>query len=324
MRRSSKIAIVVVCLLIGLPGAGIAYLFLAFPKVGPADDLKVESTSERIARGRYLANNVAVCIDCHSTRDWSYYAAPILAGTEGKGGERFGPELGFPGEIFASNITPAALQHWSDGELARAITEGVSRDGRPYFPIMNYPNYASLCSEDLQSIIAYIRTLKPIQSEVPARKLNFPVNILVRTMPKEATPGSCTDPSDQVQYGKYVTTLAGCIDCHTQQKNGERIAGMEYAGGAEFPLPGAVARSSNITPDQETGIGTWDADQFVARFQALTPEDARASQVQPGDVNTIMPWTMYSGMTEQDLRAIFAYLRTLRPVKNKVVTFTRN
>ena len=85
-------------------------------------ELKVEVTNERVKKGEYLANNVMVCIDCHSLRDWSKYSGPIVPGTEWMGGEFFDQEQGLPGKYFATNITPYTLESWSDGEIYRAIT----------------------------------------------------------------------------------------------------------------------------------------------------------------------------------------------------------
>ncbi len=99
--------------------------------------------------------------------------------------------------------------------------------------------------------------------------------------------------------------------------------GMEYAGGFEFPVPGGVVRSANITPEMETGIGSWNLGAFIARFRGVSPEKVRAMELEAGDMNTVMPWSMYAGMTDQDLGAIFAYLRTIPPVKNKVNPFTK-
>lgn len=323
MKQLGKALLIVIGIVVLLLCGGLAYLFLAFPKVGPAKDMAVDATPGRIERGRYLANHVAVCIDCHSKRDWDYYSGPVVPGTEGQGGERFGHERGFPGEIYSANITPVRLKEWTDGEIARAITEGVSRDGRAFFPVMPYPSYASLCEEDLASVVAYVRTVPPIPNEVPPTKLDFPLNLIVRTIPKPAMPGPCPDTADPQAYGKYLTTVGGCGDCHTPQKNHKPAPGMGYAGGFEFPLPGGVVRSANITPDTETGIGSWNLGAFITRFKAVSPEKARAMELGAGDMSTVMPWSMYSGMTEQDLGAIFAYLRTIPPVKNKVIPYTR-
>src|SRR5688572_14160682 len=102
-----------------------------------------------------MALHVTVCVDCHSERDWSMFTAPAVPGTEGKGGDRFGREYGFPGNFHARNITPAALSSWGDGEISHAITAGVTRSGSALFPVMPYLAYRSLCETDVHAIIAY-------------------------------------------------------------------------------------------------------------------------------------------------------------------------
>jgi hypothetical protein len=87
---------------------GIAYISWFQPRI-PLQEIKVNSTADRVERGRYLANHVLVCIDCHSTRDWTKFSGPITAGTEGKGGERFDQSFGFPGVFISANITPYIL-----------------------------------------------------------------------------------------------------------------------------------------------------------------------------------------------------------------------
>jgi mono/diheme cytochrome c family protein len=297
----------------------LSYVKIALPNVGDAPDLKVELTPERIERGKYLANSVAVCMDCHSTRDWTKFSGPITPGTLGKGGEAFDQKAGFPGAYYASNITPHNLGKWTDGEIFRAVSSGVSKDGRALFPVMPHPNYGKLDKEDILSIIAYIRTLPTIVNEVPAPSSDFPMNFILNTIPQKAQLKPRPDTANQVLYGKYVFTAASCGDCHTKQEKGKPIEGMELAGGFEFPMRnGNIVKSANITPDEETGIGLWTKNAFVKKFKAYAAADYKPHTVAGKDFNTVMPWTMYGTMTEQDLGAIYEYLRTVKPIKNRI------
>jgi hypothetical protein len=320
MKRTSKIILGGALAVAVVGGLILAYLFVGFPKVDAPSNLHVESTPALVQRGEYLAGHVAVCLDCHSTRDWKRYSGPPRAGTLGSGGEQFTREMGFPGFIYAKNITPAGLSSWSDGEVARAITGGISKDGRALFPIMPYPNYRRLCEEDVNAIIAFVRSLAPVNRPNQEGKLDFPMNIIVRTIPGPAEPRECPQPGT-ADYGKYVTTVAGCAECHTEQEHGKHRPGREFAGGWTFPLPsGGHITSANITPDAETGIGRWTRQEFIAKFKAFASPDA-ATPVSAGGMNTIMPWTMYAGMTAEDLGAIFDYLRTQRAVHNVIERF---
>ncbi|MCW5895606.1 MAG: c-type cytochrome [Bacteroidetes bacterium] len=306
-----------------LAGA-VGYFNLTYPAVDPAPDITVERTPERIERGKYLANHVTVCIDCHATRDWGKFAGPIIPGTEGKGGEEFNEQVGgVPGSVFASNITPAGIPDYTDGELLRTFTTGVTRTNRALFPIMPYHSYNQLSQEDAYAIVAYIRSLPPQENTVGESKLNFPLNFIVKTIPlKSYTPKPSIDKSNELEYGRYLTTIAACGDCHTPAEKGEPIPGMDFAGGFTFLFPSGTVRSLNITPDEETGIGALTKEDFIARFKAFADSSSQNVPVEMHEFNTPMPWIMYAGMTDEDLGAIYTYLRTVKPVKNQVEKFT--
>lgn len=324
MKKLLKVFLYLIILaVVGIAGL-LAYVKFALPKVDPATNLKVEATPERIARGKYLANHVNVCMDCHSIRDWSKYSGPLKEGTLGMGGDRFDETMGFPGVYFARNITPAGISAYTDGELYRLITTGVDRNGRAMFPVMPYPYYSKMDPEDIKSIIAYIRSIPPIKNEVQDSKSNFPMNFILNTIPKNAEPQKLPSKSDKVAYGSYLVNAAGCVECHTQVDKGQIIEELKFSGGRDFQFPdGSVLRTSNITPDNETGIGKWTEQEFIRKFKAYADSGYVVPNVAPGEFNTIMPWTMYAGMTEEDLASIYAYLRTIPPKKNLVERFSK-
>lgn len=301
----------------------VVYFNSAFPDVDLPSNDKIEITPARLERGKYLANHVTVCMDCHSTRDWSKFSGPLTAGTFGKGGDEFNEgNAGVPGIIYSRNITPAALGSWTDGELMRAITNGVSKDGTALFPLMPYLGYNNLTKEDLYSIVAYIRSLEPIKNEVPERSLNFPLNFIVKTIPPRSYKAAPEpNKNNPVEYGKYLVTIASCFDCHTEQVKGEFKMDKAFAGGFEFKFPGGIVRSANITPHPETGIGAWTKEQFIKRFTMMNPDSSAVPSVGMKDFNTAMPWTMYAGMSREDLGAMYEYLQTIKPVENQVVKF---
>lgn len=323
MKKFLKITGVLLLVLVLVIAGGITYVTQALPNIPEPMGLKVEVTSERVARGQYLANHVTVCMDCHSTRDWNKFSAPLVPGTLGKGGEVFDQSMNFPGRFVSKNLTPFHLKEWSDADIYRAITSGVSRDGHPFFPVMPYPYYNKLATEDVYSIIAYLRTLPTIESHPETSQADFPMNIILHTLPEAAHPMSLPQAGDP-EYGAYLVNASACRECHTKMEKGKAV-GEPFAGGFEFHFPnGAVLRSANITPDPTNGIGAWDRETFIRKFKQFTD----SSYVPPAvdwkaqDFQTVMPWTMYGGMTEQDLGAIYDYLRTLRPVANKVQHWT--
>lgn len=319
MKRVRKVLGYVLLGLVVIVAALLTYVKTALPSVGAAPELKVEMTPGRVARGEYLANHVTVCMDCHSTRDFSTFSGPLVPGTLGKGGEMFDEKMGFPGTFYARNITPAGLKNWTDGEIYRAITTGVSRDGHALFPVMPYSYYARMDPEDIHSIIAYVRTLKPIENAVPESKASFPFNFILNTIPQKASPSVRPSASDALAYGEYLANAAGCRECHTQVENGQIIPEKAFAGGRNFQLPGGVLYTANITPDMETGIGKWTKEAFVARFKTYADSSYRAPKAT--GFQTIMPWTMYGGMTEEDLGSIYVYLKSLKPARNAVKVF---
>lgn len=318
-RVIGRILIVIVLIIVAL----VAYVKFALPDVGAAPSLDIVKTPERIERGKYLANHVTVCMDCHSTRDWSRFSGPLVPGTEGKGGELFDHKFGFPGAFYSQNITPAGIGNYTDGELFRVITTGVNREGKAMFPVMPYHNYGRMDEEDINSIIAYIRTLQPIQNKVAASKADFPMSIIINTIPQKASLVKKPVETDKVAYGGYLVNAAACMDCHTKFDKGKLVAGTEYGGGREFPFPdGSIVRSSNISP-HENGIGLWSEDMFVNTFHAKADSLTQSVVLKPGDFNTIMPWTMYSKIKDADLRAIYAFLKTVKPLDNKVEKFSK-
>ncbi|MFC3197069.1 c-type cytochrome [Parapedobacter deserti] len=299
----------------------VCYLSFALPSVGDAPHLEIVSTPEKIERGRYLAYHVMLCADCHSKRDFSLFAGPPHSGTEFTGGEVFDHSLGFPGRFISANITPYGIGEWTDGELFRLITTGVKRDGEPIFPVMPYHSYGKVDAADIEAVIAYLRTLKPVETDHPKSKADFPVNLIMRTMPQKAEFSAKPSEQDRLSHGKYLFTAAACGDCHTKFEKGSFVGPMG-GGGREFGFPdGSVVRSANLTP-HETGLKHFTRDAFVQRFKVYADSTYTYTAIKRGDFQTLMPWGMYAGMTENDLASIFDYLQTLAPYDNAVQRFT--
>ncbi len=314
------IIVLVLIILIMIP---IGYVSWFMPNVGDAPDITVEVTPERVARGEYLANSVCVCMDCHSTRDWNKFSGPLKEGTYGAGGELFDRNMGFPGVFYSKNITPHGVGNWTDGELYRVITTGVDKDGNALFPVMPYKYYGKMAEEDIYSIIAYIRTLKSIDSKSPEREIDPPVNLFINLEPQKADPQPIPSKGDKVAYGQYLVNASGCIECHTAaDEKGQIFMDQAFAGGRVFELPGGTLRSPNITP-HNTGMSYLNEESFIALFKQYQDSGYTPRSLDfMTEYNTIMPWMMYSTMTEEDLSAIYAYLQTVKPIENQVTKFT--
>lgn len=280
-----------------------------------------DSLQESIARGDYMVNYVAACFDCHSTRDFKYFAGPIVPGTEGMGGEILDNKLtvAIPGVLYPKNITPdsaTGIGSWTDEELFRALTRGINKKGDTLFPLMPYPHYNKLPKQDILDIIAYLRTIKPINNPVPERKLFIPISMAYPpNLKTDANKNVRPAETDRVKYGEYLVTIADCITCHTPM-NERGQQGEPFTGGLKFTTPAFTVTTANITPDSLTGIGAWTEKMFVEKFK--TYREAEGYQYDPGKQNSMMPWTLFARMRDEDLKAIYAYLRTLKPANNKI------
>ena len=266
-------------------------------------------------RGKYLVNNVAGCLYCHSKRDYAMFSGPIVSGTEGMGGQKFDKNFrGVPGEVYSRNITPSGIGAWTSEAVIRAMTQGISQKDTLY-PVMPYSHFAKMSKEDALSIVAYLRTLTSIQNEVPKRKLQISFHPTVPSVDLDGNKRPAF--TDRKFYGEYLVNMAACADCHTPMDKNSLMLDKFFSGGQEFRTSGFVVRSANITPDSTTGIGTWTEEVFLAKFTQYRTADGY--NYNPGKNNSVMPWTIFAGMDDFDLKAIYAYLRSVKPMNNKVI-----
>jgi mono/diheme cytochrome c family protein len=288
--------------------------------IGPASGMTVAATSARIARGRYIFEDLADCNGCHSPRDYGRLGGPVIPAGRGQGAHML-PEPGLPRSLVAPNITPDAetgLGRWTDGEKIRAIREGIGRDGRALFPVMPYTSYRRMSDEDAQSLVAYMNTLSPVRSSLARGRVNFLVSAYVRNWPRPS--GIVAEPAraDRVRYGEYLATMASCVSCHSPLRLGRPRRGRLFAGGRLFGAPGGQVRSPNITPDPETGIGKWSEQDFLNRILLYKRYVENGSPKLQREGPSPMPWLGLSQLEADDLRAIYAYLRTVPAVRNEV------
>lgn len=308
------LGILLVILLVA--GGGLVFALTYTPASREASTDPVERTPERVARGDYLVNHVIPCASCH-TRDYGTDSAgPALAG-----GACLDEEAGFPGSLCMANITPdsaTGIGAWTDGEIMRAIREGVNNRDEALFPMMPYGEFRILSDADVAAIVAYLRTTPAVHHPVPPTAINFPVSFFIKMAPKPLDgPVADVPRTDPVAYGQYLATIAGCKFCHTPVN--DRMELQEdslFAGGQEMESPGRdTLRSRNLTPDP-TGLGSTTEAGFLALFHAWRDRDSAAAPLK----DSPMPWTAFSGMTDEDLSAIYAYLRSLPPVAHEVNT----
>ncbi len=292
----------------------LANFYLLAPKRRPAADLKAPATAEAVERGRYLANNLAGCMTCHSETAENLPGDPIRAGRLGSGRD-FGRPEGLPGLVRAGNLTshPDGLGRWTDGEIVRAVREGIGKDGRPLFPFMPYQVYGrNLTDADALALVAYLRTLPPLAGSPPRTEIDFPVSMFSRTAPKPVVSPVAPLADDPLARGKRLLELGGCADCHDSfDDRHEPVPGQYLAGGMAFNVPGkGRVYASNLTPDPASGIGAWTDEELLRVFRTGTNRRGRPLYA--------MPWAAYTGLQEQDLQAIVTALRALPPVSKPV------
>jgi hypothetical protein len=303
--------------LLAFGAVSVAALFI--PRSATNLALTVPRNAEHVERGRYIFEHVSDCSGCHSVRDFSRFGGPVVKGGTGKGHEI----PGTPFRVVAPNITPdraTGIGDWTDGEKIRAIREGIGRDGRVLFPMMPYSSFRNMSDYDVQSLVAYLDTLTPIYNPLPRTQVPDKLRFLMRMGQKSVRTVSSPERDESSEYGAYLVSIAGCGGCHTPKERGRGRSEMRFAGGAEFRFPPVMVVSANITPDPETGIGSWTKDYFLAKFR----QHANYGPDGPPEVGpeqfTVMPWLAFGQLDVHDLTAIYNYLQTQAPVRQKVQT----
>ena len=275
-------------------------------------DLKVEVTPERVERGRRTVQ--LLCAACHLDNDTASLAGRPM------------PDLPKQfGSAHSANITQdpeTGIATWTDGEIAYLLRTGVRRDGRYTPPWM--VKLAKMADEDLYDVIAFLRSddplVRPIKAKRPLSQPSLLTKALSRVafkpLPYPTAPIVAPDSSDQVAYGRYlVQGRALCYGCHSADFAKvddfvpERSAGYLGGGNAMPDESGRVIMTSNITPDPDTGIGKWSEDEFVRLLRF---------GVRPNNTVIVYPMVPFPELSDSDARAIFAYLRTVPPIKNAV------
>ena len=270
-----------------------------------------------VERGRYLVESILGCGNCHTPK--SPTGEPIASRNLGGGGLSFSVP---PFTGVASNITPdraTGIGTWSDDEIKRAIIDG-KRPNHGRLPntelavVMATPFFKALTPADLDAVVAYLRSVPPIVNEVAA-----PVYRMAQThqpFPGAQEKFSAAKMGDPVYRGRYLATIAHCMECHTPQDKGVFDFGRMGAGGrvftAElvqgFPSDWPGSKSSNITTHPTAGIGSWTDDEIKRAISQGVSRDGR--RLRPP-----MPFAYYAKLAPADLDAIVAYLRTLPPLR---------
>ena len=259
--------------------------------------------SALVKRGDYLVNGILTCGNCHTPKGPT---GDIVAKAFSGGLEFDEP----PFKVTAPNITPdkdTGIGKWSDADIKKLLRTGVRPNGIPIAVVMPTGFYGIMTDRDLDAVVAYLRTLKPIANKVPdpIYKMQVPRQVF----PGGEKPYTQAMMSDKLKKGFYLATIAHCMECHTPMgPRGREFATKLGAGGFEFPGPWGVSVSRNITSSKEKGIGAWTDDEIKRAITQGIRKDG--SKLKPP-----MGFHYYATVTPADLDAIVAYLRTVPAIE---------
>lgn len=314
MKKFFKVLLILIGIIVVIAGLGATYIaFRGMPMyTAEKKDIKIEVTPERVERGTKLAS--LLCKHCHYNEQTQKFT-----GREMK-------EVPMFGHIYSKNITQdkvAGIANWTDGELVYFIRTGIRKDGQYVPPYM--PKLTHISDEDLYSIIAFLHSqnswVQPDNSRQTKTKPSFLTNFLVtvgamKPFPYPGKKIEGPDTTDKVKWGKYIALYQQeCFSCHSQDfaKNDyltpENSPGFFGGGNKMFDIEGKEITTLNITMDNATGIGNWTEEEFIkaVRFGQVTGQPALRD-----------PMTPYTNLTDAEVSAIYAYLKTVPPLNHKI------
>lgn len=265
-------------------------------------------TTVLTARGESIVRNVAVCGGCHAADSMHDVDGPLSGGMEFQDW-RIGTSR-------AANLTSdpeTGLGTWSEAEIVRALRNGQRKDGRLLAPVMPYEWFHEMSDDDAFAVARYLKSLPPVRHEVKqSPNLVFKLGKLFLG-PKSSISASAPPRGATAEYGGYLAQHVGlCADCHTPR--GGLMAKPDKSrlfAGTAHPPKDFPANPSNLTPDNATGIGQWTETDFLQTLRTgVNPKGI--------SLHAIMPWRQIRRMSDEDLRAIYRYLRTVPPIHNEV------
>jgi mono/diheme cytochrome c family protein len=255
--------------------------------------------TDLVKRGDYLVNGLLTCGNCHTPKG----PTGDIMDKAFSGGLSWDEP---PFKVTAPNITPdkeTGIGNYTDEQLKTVLRKGIKANGIPIAMVMPSGFYEIMTDRDLDAVVAYLRTLKPIKNKVadPIYKMaqGHPIP------PGGEKPYTEAMFSDKVKHGFYLATIAHCMECHTPMgPRGREFASKLGSGGLEFPGPWGVSVSRNITSSKTKGIGSWTDAEIKRAITTGVSKDG--SKLKPP-----MGFHYYSTMTGDDLDAIVAYLHTV-------------
>ena len=255
--------------------------------------------SDLVKRGDYLVNGILTCGNCHSPKG----PPAAVAGKDFSGGLSWDEA---PFKVTASNITQdkeTGIGSWTNSQIKTALRKGVRPNGTPLAMIMPSDFYEIMTERDLDAVVAYLRTVKPVKNTVPNPV--YKMQQMHHPFAGGEKPYTEAMMSDKLKKGFYLATIAHCMECHTPMgSRGRDFAGKLGTGGFEFPGPWGVSVSRNITSSKTKGIGAWTDDEIKRAITQGISKDG--NKIKPP-----MAFHSYAMLTADDLDAVVAWLHTV-------------
>ncbi len=267
------------------------------------------SAQTQIERGSYLVNTTAACSNCHTPRLAPPGVGPNLE-LRLSGGFQVFNEPFFT--VKGSNLTPdkdTGLGAWSVADIKRALTEGVRPNGVPLAMVMPYNFLRVLTPNDLDAVVAYLRSLPPIKNEVqpPVYKASMPAP----PVPGAERPMTDADLKDPVKHGFYLASLAHCMACHSRvsEEVPADFKGAWGKGGRIFKGPFGESQAANISSHKEKGLGNWTDGEIRRALTEGISRDGR--RLKPPMIDYV---AYYKNWSNEEIDHLIAWIRTIPPI----------
>jgi mono/diheme cytochrome c family protein len=277
-----------------------------------APDAAAQTTREQIARGKYVFGAAAGC-GCHTVPK-----QPVNAG----GRKYDGPF----GTVYSSNITPdptTGIGKWTDEQIITATRSGRRPNGERLIPVHPYTVFNGMAEQDLKDVVAYLRSVPPINRPTPAKKISVPMFESVFLPAWLATFAAIESPpksaaTSGVARGEYLTrAVSHCGECHTPRTMTMAVDNTRFLAGNQKGKGPEGSAVPNITPDRETGLGSWTEEQITDYLETGNKPDG---DVAGGLMMEVIQGSSagYKDLTKADRQAIAKYLKTIPAIKNKI------
>jgi mono/diheme cytochrome c family protein len=313
VKKFFKYLLIIVGIIVVIGLAGFSFIGIrGIPKYEVKKvDFAVKSTPESVERGKKIV--LLLCADCHKNNQTGKLTGQLLTSVP----KEFGT-------AYSQNITKDktyGIGGWTDGELVYLLRTGIKRDGQYAPPYM--AKLPHLADEDMNAVISFLRSddslvaasATPDRPCEPSFLMKFLCSVAFKPFKMTEHKIDMPDSNNAVEFGKYLVFNLECFVCHSADFKtdnwGEPEQSKGYMGGGNKPLSreGKVILTQNLTPDNVTGIGTWTEARFVNALKYGTMENDRALR------NPMQP---YIYLTDKEAKAIYAYLKTVPPIINKV------